>query len=247
MKRLLTALMASCLLITAGCGANSAPASSEPAASASSAAGAASAVSGVADEPSDASDSTSEASDAADEGTTIEIDDSQAPTAEWETQIFTSGPFTFELPAAWKEYADMGSYTAMFFTDASVDIATQPSNVVVEIMPNETPQGVDYADPAVQDSFFEYMEQDYLAQRDPSNVAYSIWNGAAATTYVVACDRVSSGRTARQTAYFLMGLRFPVIVYATDFGDGMAPPVDEIARRIAATFRIDESFTLPQN
>lgn len=124
MKRLLTALMASCLLITAGCGANSAPASSEPAASASSAAGAASAVSDVADEPPDAPDSTSEASDAADEGTTIGIDDSQALAAEWETQIFTSGPFTFELPAAWKEYADMGSYTAMFFTDASVDIAT---------------------------------------------------------------------------------------------------------------------------
>ena len=43
-----------------------------------------------------------------------------------------------------------------------------------------------------------------------------------------------------------MTWRFPVIVYATDFGEGMTPPVDDIARRVAATFRIDENFSLPQ-
>lgn len=244
MKRLLTAFMAACLLLTAGCGAGTAPAPSEAAPSASASSMGETASSGAVDaasQPAGAEDTLP------DVGTTIEIDDSQAPAASWQTQTFTSGPFTFEIPAGWKEYGEMGSYTAMFFTDASADIASQPSNVVVEIMPTEPQEGVDYADPAVQDSFFEYIEADYLPPRSPENVAYSVWNGAASTTYVVSFDRTADdGRTAHQTAYFLMGLRFPVIVYATDFGEGMTPSVDDIARRVAATFRIDESFTLPQ-
>lgn len=248
MKRLLTAFMTACLFLTAGCGAATAPSAAEdvPAPSAAASSMDETASSRAADAASQAAGAP-EGSGSADAGATIEIDDSQAPTASWETQTFTSGPFTFELPADWKEYGDMGSYTAMFFTDASVDIASQPSNVVVEIMPTEPQEGVDYADPAVQDSFFEYIEADYLPPRSPENVAYSIWNGAAGTAYVVSFDRnADDGRTARQTVYFLMGLRFPVIVYATDFGEGMTPPVDDIARRVAATFRIDENFSLPQ-
>ena len=248
MKRLLTAFMAACLFLTAGCGAGTAPSAAEdvPAPSAAASSMDETASSRAADAASQTAGAP-EGSGSADAGATIEIDDSQAPAASWETQTFTSGPFTFELPADWKEYGDMGSYTAMFFTDASVDIASQPSNVVVEIMPTEPQEGVDYADPAVQDSFFEYIEADYLPPRSPENVAYSIWNGAAGTAYVVSFDRnADDGRTARQTVYFLMGLRFPVIVYATDFGEGMTPPVDDIARRVAATFRIDENFSLPQ-
>lgn len=248
MKRLLTVFMTACLFLTAGCGAATAPSAAEdvPAPSAAASSMDETASSRAADAASQAAGAP-EGSGSADAGATIEIDDSQAPTASWETQTFTSGPFTFELPAGWKEYGDMGSYTAMFFTDASVDIASQPSNVVVEIMPTEPQEGVDYADPAVWESFFEFIEADYLPPRSPENVAYSIWNGAAGTAYVVSFDRnADDGRTARQTVYFLMGLRFPVIVYATDFGEGMTPPVDDIARRVAATFRIDENFSLPQ-
>ena len=168
MKRLLTAFMAACLFLTAGCGAATAPSAAEdvPAPSAAASSMDETASSRAADAASQAAGAP-EGSGSADAGATIEIDDSQAPTASWETQTFTSGPFTFELPAGWKEYGDMGSYTAMFFTDASVDIASQPSNVVVEIMPTEPQEGVDYADPAVQDSFFEYIEADYLPPRSP--------------------------------------------------------------------------------
>ncbi len=164
-----------------------------------------------------------------------------APT--WASYLFTTGPFSMELPENWEEDKEMGGHTTIFFTDKSRAIDTQPSNVVIEISPNninkKQPQ-IDYTDPKIQQEFIDFLK-DNAEQRmgELQNPEVRIWQQPM--TFILGYDRqAENGTLVRQTCYYPMQPEYhSMVVYATDFKDEITPPLEEVVLHILSTWHSD--------
>lgn len=187
--------------------------------------------------------------DAAQPAATDTVQPSPAPAdvPAWETHGFTSGPFSMELPVNWDEVPGMGSYTAMFFTDTTRDLDSQPSNIVIELPlgaeERELPE-IDYRDPEIQQEFFAFLEEN--AKNDTGelkNFEKALWEQPL--TFIIAYDReTADGKTARQTRYYPVDAQYhAMVVYATDFGDSIAPPLPEVVHHMLVSWQSEWAKT----
>lgn len=148
-----------------------------------------------------------------------------------------------ELPENWEEDKEMGGHTTIFFTDKSRAIDTQPSNVVIEISPNninkKQPQ-IDYTDPKIQQEFIDFLK-DNAEQRmgELQNPEVRIWQQPM--TFILGYDRqAENGTLVRQTCYYPMQPEYhSMVVYATDFKDEITPPLEEVVLHILSTWHSD--------
>ncbi len=174
---------------------------------------------------------------------TVSVPD-QPPVQTGQTQIFTQDSLQYEIPADWTEVSEMSdpSKGIYFFTRSDIDVNTQPSNVVVEVVKQSTSDvdGIDYSDVEMQQSFREYFEQMVLPTKTGhSNFNFSVEQINGTYVYIPEMDRdTGDGKTVHQTYYYPMGLGYSVIVYATDFQDGISPDVKSVAKQIISTFQV---------
>lgn len=165
------------------------------------------------------------------------------PNVTWEVQSVSKDDISYEIPTSWTSIPEMEQTGISFYTASDADITLQPSNIVVEVggqssIENDT---MDYSDPEVQQSFFDFIQQSVLStMEDVVNSEFSVWNYNDTFVYIVEYDRsVTDTVQAHQTCFYPMGYSKTVVVYATDFNDEISPNVAEAAKAIVASLSTD--------
>lgn len=166
----------------------------------------------------------------------------QTDTTQWETQVYEDDYLRYEIPANWV-MDEAYSYPDMMFTFFhQKDPATEtPSNVNIQILSTDNQsKDMDYADPEIQKQYYEFlMSADGLPQEEAKSGVYTTEQMGDTWVYMLSFPRTAEdGTTVQQTAYFLMGLDYSIVLWATDFQDDCTPSVDEVAKQICSTLEI---------
>lgn len=170
------------------------------------------------------------------------VADPSQPT--WETQVYEDKYLSYEIPANWQKHENSSDEMRLtLFTQQEAATAT-PSNVSVQILSLQSQsKDFDYADPEIQELYHQFLispdsgltseaqDGEYVAEQIGGTWVYSI-------SFAREAD---DGTMVQQTGYFPMGLDYSLAIWATDYQDGCAPPVEEIAKHICETLHILES------
>ncbi len=165
----------------------------------------------------------------------------QAPKVEWETQVFKDDKLSYEIPSDWKKNDKNSNEEThiTLFHDKNTK-TNKPSNVVVVILDFENEQDLDYADPAIQKEFHEFLiSPSGLPQEEAKTGEFAAEQIGETWVYSLAFDRVvEDGQTVHQTVYYPMGFDYLFEICATDFHDDCPLDVNEVAKHICATIEI---------
>lgn len=159
----------------------------------------------------------------------------------WETQVFEDGKVSYEIPADWKKNDENSNAEANInlFHDKKTQ-TNKPSNVVVVILNTENEQDLDFADPAIQKEFHDFLiSPSGLPQPEAQTGTFAAEQIGDIWVYSLGFDRVvEGGQTVHQTVYYPMGLEYFLEVCATNFYDETPIDVNEVAKHICATMEI---------
>lgn len=160
---------------------------------------------------------------------------------EWEAQLYEDQNLSYEIPSNWiknEESSNDEMSVSLFHEDGTQ--SNNPSNVVVAIINLDSPEDIDYSDPAIQEEFHEFLISPVgLPQKEAKDGEYAAEQIGDLWVYSLAFDRdLGDGTVVRQTVYYPMGLDRTIEVCATDFKDSTSPAVNEVAKNICATLKV---------
>lgn len=183
-------------------------------------------------------DANADAKNDAQDAASVENEVSQP---DWETWVYEDEYIRYEMPVGWEKNSDYSSDEMKFsFFIMEEPPSNTPSNVNVQVLNLDNNEPMDYADPAVQEDFHQFLlSEDGVpleGVEDGTFVAEQI-NGQ--WVYSLSFERqAENGAMVRQTAYFPMELDYSIVIWATDFKDNCTPAVEDIAKHICATLEV---------
>lgn len=121
----------------------------------------------------------------------------------------------------------------VFYAVAGADVKTPQSNVSVECIPTEyTPEQSDEFLAAIR-----YMNNKQLGIPEGETIDHAFGDTEMGNKFIqFMFDYDMEGKNVSSVQYFVMGEKQAVLIYATDFGDGITPSAGEIAEQICQSF-----------
>lgn len=184
---------------------------------------------------------TSSASSSSDESKNNAIVEKTYQKPDWETQTYQGNHLKYEIPKNWSKNDDnsVDEINLDFFTQTDTTSQT-PSNVNIQVLNLQSnSKNIDYSDEEIKKDFHKFLLSSGQLPDEAQNGTYFTEEINGTWVYYLTFERkVSDSISAKQTAYFPMGLDYSIAIWATDFNDNCTPKVDDIAKYICATLEI---------
>lgn len=162
----------------------------------------------------------------------------KAAEADWETQTYEDDFLSYEIPASWEKneaYSSEELQVALFTPKDG-----GPSNVNVQLLSLQNrSKDFDYGDPEIQEEYHAFLlSPDSGLPQEAQDSTFAAEQIGGTWVYSISFARDAGGGTmVQQTCYLPMGLEYSVSIWATDYGDGCVPGVEDVARQICETLQ----------